>query len=198
MARKYDMQKRAEQQEDTRRRIVEATVALHRDVGPARTQLSEIARLAGVQRPTVYRHFPDEASLLGACSAHYAAQHPAPDPAAWAAVRDPRERLRVALTELYAYYRETEAMSAHVMRDAEVMPALREVVEAGFGPWLAAAQEALTQGWGARGVHRRRLAAAVGLALDFAAWRALARGGGDLSPDDVVEVMAGAVMAAAS
>jgi AcrR family transcriptional regulator len=194
MARRYDMKKRAEQQQDTRQRIVEATVALHRDVGPARTQLSEVARRAGVQRPTVYRHFPDESSLLGACSAHWAAEHPAPDPAAWAAVSDPRRRLRLALTELYAYYSETETMTANVIRDAQVMPALRQILEAGFGPWVAAAHEVLMQGWGARGAKRRRLAAAVGLALDFTAWRSLTSAG-DLSPEDTVEIMAGAVSA---
>src|ERR687886_425320 len=101
--RKYELKKRAERQEDTRRRIVEATVALHREKGPAGTRISEIARRAGVQRVTVYNHFPYEASLLAASSSHWRALHPPPDPATWA-IEDPRERLRAGLRALYAWF----------------------------------------------------------------------------------------------
>src|SRR3954465_13764446 len=106
--RRYELKKRAERLDETRRRILEATIELHRSVGPAATQISEIARRAGVQRLTVYNHFPDERSLLSACSAHWRALHPAPDPAAWKDVEDGPARLRLALGELYAWYRETE------------------------------------------------------------------------------------------
>src|SRR3954469_14503837 len=109
--RKYELKARAEAQEETRRRITEATVGLHLEVGPAQTTISEIAKRAGVQRLTVYNNFPDEASLLGACSAHYGAQRPPPDPGEWMAMEDPEERTRAALTALYGYYRETEAMT---------------------------------------------------------------------------------------
>ena len=95
--RKYEQRKRAEQLEETRRRITEATVELHRTVGPAATQISEIARRAGVQRVTVYNHFPDEVSLLSACSEHWRALHPVPDPGAWLALEDAGERLRAGL-----------------------------------------------------------------------------------------------------
>src|ERR1700712_1555470 len=111
--RKYELKARAEAQEETRRRITEATVGLHLEVGPAKTTISEVAKRAGVQRLTVYNNFPDESSLLGACSAHYTAQPPPPDPAAWASVRDPGRRARAALSALYAYYRETEAMTGN-------------------------------------------------------------------------------------
>ena len=120
--RKYELKQRGEQLEETRRRITEATIELHRTVGPAATQISEIARRAGVQRVTVYNHFPDDASLLAACSAHWRALHPAPDPAAWLATGDPGTRLRLGLGELYAWYRETEPMTANVLRDAELYP----------------------------------------------------------------------------
>src|SRR5436305_9075314 len=121
--RKYELKARADAQEETRRRITEATVGLHLEVGPAQTTISEIAKRAGVQRLTVYNNFPDELSLLGACSAHYGAQHPPPDPAAWTGVRDPGRRTRAALEAIYGYYRETEAMTGKVVRDAHVMPA---------------------------------------------------------------------------
>src|ERR671923_1576172 len=108
--RKYELKKRAERLAETHRRITEATVELHGTGGPAATRISEVARRAGVQRVTVYNHFPDEASLLGACSAHWRALHPAPDPTAWDG------DLRAALRELYAWYRETEPMMANVLR----------------------------------------------------------------------------------
>src|SRR5438067_7992681 len=122
--RKYELKKRAERLAETRRRITETTVELHRTVGPAATQISEIARRAGVQRVTVYNHFPDEPSLLAACSSHWRDLHPAPDPAAWLALEDAGERLRVGLGELYAWFRETEPMTANILRDAALMPAL--------------------------------------------------------------------------
>src|SRR5919206_2344341 len=102
MARKYELKQRAEQLEETRRRIVEATSRLHLERGPAATTIAEVARRAGVQRRTVYNHFPDDAALFAACSAHWRDLHPAPDPASWAG------DLRTALRELYAWYRETE------------------------------------------------------------------------------------------
>ena len=87
--RPYRMRRRAEAQDDTRRRIAESAVALHGTVGPARTSISAVAEHAGVRRSTVYRHFPDEAALFDACTAHWAAANPAPDLAAWAAIDPP-------------------------------------------------------------------------------------------------------------
>ena len=173
--RKYELKARAEAQEETRRRITEATVALHQEVGPARTTISEVAKRAGVQRLTVYNNFPDEASLLGACSAHYIAQHPPPDPAEWQSVRDPVRRARAALTSLYGYYRATEPMTGNVMRDAPVMPALAAVVEQGWTPFLAGLRDDLASAFERGGAQNRRLRAALGVALRFETWRALAR-----------------------
>src|ERR687884_571708 len=141
--RKYELKKRAEQQAETRRRITEATVELHRTVGPAATRISEIARRAGVQRVTVYNHFPDDATLFAACSAHWRDLHPAPDPAAWDG------DLRTALRELYAWYRETEPMTANVLRDAQSLPALQAIVDGGFGGYLDAVRGILAEPYGA-------------------------------------------------
>src|ERR1700675_1308947 len=105
--RSYRMQRRAESQQQTRRRITESAVALHGSIGPSRTSISAVAAHAGVRRSTVYRHFPDEAALFDACSAHWAAANPLPELGAWSAISDPDERLRVALGELYAFYRRT-------------------------------------------------------------------------------------------
>jgi hypothetical protein len=47
MTRKHDMKQRAKRQEETRRRIVEATVELHKTVGMARTTINAIGEKAG-------------------------------------------------------------------------------------------------------------------------------------------------------
>src|SRR5215213_11124019 len=106
--RPYRKRARAEQEQRTRERIAAATAALHGSVGPAQTTVSAIAERAGVQRATVYRHFPDDTALITACSAHWMMLNPAPDIAAWAAIGDVDERLRTALAELYAWYERTE------------------------------------------------------------------------------------------
>ena len=182
MARKYELKQRAEQVEGTRRRIVETTSRLHLERGPAKTSIAEVARRAGVQRRTVYNHFPDDASLFAACSEHWRALHPAPDPAGWA-------DLRQGLRELYAWYRETEAMTANVLRDSEVLPALRAVVEPGLGTYLEAVRSVLAEETG----RSRRVEAAVRLVTDFHSWRALA----PLGDEEAAELAAGLVEAAA-
>src|ERR671925_69105 len=91
--RPYRKKQRAEDEERTRRRITEATVALHETVGPLRTTVKAVAERAGVQRATVYRHFADEGALLAACQAHWVERQGPPDPTPWAAIADPDERM---------------------------------------------------------------------------------------------------------
>lgn len=191
--RKYELKKRAERLAETRRRITEATIELHRTVGPAATQVNEVARRAGVQRMTVYNHFPDETSLFAACSAHWRALHPAPDLAAWRTVEDPGARLRLGLRELYAWYRETEPMTANVLRDAQVLPALRATLDGGLLRYLDQARLVLTEPIGARRRRRERVDAAARAAVDFHTWRALA----PLGDADAAELAAGLVELAA-
>src|SRR3954452_12985814 len=119
MARKYELKKRAERQDETRIRIVEAAIDLHTTIGPVRTSVSAIAERAGVQRHTYYRYFPDERSLGLACSGLYAQRNPLPDPGPWREIRDPGERLRRGLEELYEYYERNEPMLSNITRDAE-------------------------------------------------------------------------------
>lgn len=194
--RSYQLKQRARSQEATRRRIVDATVALHEEIGPARTTVAEVARRAGVGRVTVYNHFPDDASLLGACSAQFIAAHPPPDPAPWGAIRDPDVRLRTALVARYGYFRANEAMLANVTRDAALLPALAAVVDGPDAATLDVAMRAvLLAGRGARGARRRRVRAALGLALAFATWQRLARDEG-LGDEGAADLMARAVAAA--
>jgi hypothetical protein len=187
MARKYELKQRARSQAETRQRIVEATVALHNSLGPARTTISAIAEKAGVQRLTVYRHFPDERALYQACGGHWRVEHPLPDPVPWTLVEDPAERLGIALGEIYAYFRATEDMTANVRRDLPELPVLREVAAPLIQFWVKAQAE-LEQGWEARGERRERLAAVIGHALEFDTWRSLARKGG-LGDSEVAELM---------
>jgi AcrR family transcriptional regulator len=192
-SRRYTKRKRAEQEQDTRRRITEAAVQLHGTVGPAFTNVSELAKIAGVQRATVYRHFADDAALLTACSAHWRAQHPGPDPAGLAAIEDPAERLLAALRGFYAFYRSGEQMIANVRRDAATMPALAPFVER-TAQAMAAVVELLQAGRPPAGAQRR--AAVVALAVDFGTWQLLTRRG--LSDDEAAELMAGVVACAGS
>lgn len=171
--RRYRLGQRAEKQAETRARIVEATVALHEEVGPRATTISAIAQRAGVQRLTVYRYFPDDGSLFRACGARFLELHPPPDPAAWGNIEDAAERTRAALAALYAYYRRTADMFDRVYRDADLLPALREVVDGFESGYLAPVATALARGHRARGAARRRLDALLGHAVRFSTWRSL-------------------------
>ena len=182
MSRQYQLRRRAERQDETRQRIIEAAIELHQTVGPAATTVSDIAARAQVGRVTVYRHFADDLELSRACSGTYFDRHPAPDPERWAEIPDPRQRLTVALRETYAYHRATEAMMTHVLADARD----HEVVAPYHAHWRAAA-ELLSAGWGARGRRRTLLPAAIALALDFGTWRSLVRDHG-LSDEQAVAV----------
>jgi AcrR family transcriptional regulator len=188
MTRKYELKKRAERQEETRQRIVEAAIRLHRTKGPARTTFSDIAALAGVQRHTLYRYFPDERAMGLACSGHHFELNPPPDPAVWEGIADPAERLRVGLEALYAWYERNDDMFSCVLRDAEVDPVTRELFELRSTEPMGRVAGVLS-----RGVDRsKRAQAAFALALDFHAWRRLAQSG--LDPAEAAELMTAAVL----
>jgi AcrR family transcriptional regulator len=170
MGRRYELKRRAEQQDETRARIVQAAIELHQTRGPRATTVSELAKRAGVGRVTVYRHFPDELALGRACSGLYYQSHPPPDPETWKATADPVKRLRKALRETYAYHRVTEAMTAHVLADGRE----HEIMAPYHAHWKRAA-DVLLAPWRARGARRRDLRAAIALALSFDTWRTLVR-----------------------
>lgn len=194
--RPYRMQRRAELQAETRRRITESAVKLHGTLGPSRTSMSAVAAHAGVRRSTLYRHFPDEAALFDACSAHWAAANPPPDLAAWGEVRDPQERLRVALHELYAFYRRNEDMLDNLFRDETTVPIVAERFAA-FRGYVTAARETLMADRRLRGAPRRRTAAALGHAIAYSTWKSLA-GEQGLSDKDACTLMRSLVAASRS
>ena len=193
--RPYALRRRAEAMAATRERIAEAAVDLHGTIGPARTTITAVAERAGVQRHTVYRHFPTEDDLFAACSGHFFAAHPWPDPAAWLATADPAARLARALDEVYAYYERTEAMLTNVLRDAAAIAAV-ETTLSGFRAFVDEAARAAGAGWGVRGPRRAAVAAASRHAVAFATWRSLARDGG-VSRAQAVELASAMVLRAA-
>ena len=193
--RRYRKRARAAQEQATRLRVIEAAIDLHGTVGPARTTISAIAERAGVRRATVYSHFPDERALFLGCSGVWQERNPPPNPATWAAIADPAARLEAALDELYRWYEKAEPMLSAVLRDIEAMPIIAEL-QAGRLAYLAEIENGLVPGWGARGKAATRLRAAIGLALDFFAWRTLNERG--LGRADAIAVMSSAVRATAA
>ena len=191
MARKYEMKRRAERQKETHRRITEAAVELHRTVGPARATVSAIAEKAGVQRHTYYAHFPELKDLYQACTAHNLERNPLPDPSRWAEISGPEERLRRALSEVYAYFSREEAMVSNVLRDAALDPILQETMVPLYQYWEAM-RDTIADAFEASGERRETLLGAIALALELQTWRTLVRQQG-LEDDRAVELMVGMV-----
>jgi AcrR family transcriptional regulator len=186
MARKYRLKQRAERQAQTRQRIVEAAVELHTTLGPAHTSMVAIAERAGVERPTLYRHFSTMRDLFSACSSHHWAQNPPPDPEPWLKINDPEARLRQGLMELYTYYSDHEPGLWKILRDLEDMPELRP-----FAAHRIAHRQrvrgVLASAWPDRGTQQKFLMAALAHAVDFFAWRSLRRQG--LTNEEAIELI---------
>ena len=193
--RPYRMKRRAESEAHTRLRITESAVALHEELGPARTTISAIAERAGVRRSTVYRHFRDEDELFAACSSHWRAANPPPDPSAWAAIDDPAERIKAALSELYAFFARTRQMYESLLRDEPLVPVVHRRLR-DFHGYLRRSQDVLMANRGLRSRAASRTRAAIGHALAFSTWRSLTREQ-RLSADDAVALMCRLVAQAA-
>jgi AcrR family transcriptional regulator len=192
----YRLQRRAERQEETRQRIVEAAVELHTSIGPASTSVSAIAQRAGVQRHTFYRHFPDERSLGLACSGLFHEQHPPPDPGPLLEIADAEARLRRGIGEMYGYYERNADALGPIIRDAETHQLTKEILELRFKGPFEALCGALADGFHERGETRRRVMAALAVFLGFNGWRALRSG--VRSSSEAVNVAVRGVMAQSS
>lgn len=193
MPRKYEQSKRLQQQEETRQRVVRAAVELHATVGPARTTVSAVAERAGVQRNTVYRHFPDERTLVNACSALFESENPFPDPATWADVPDPHLRAELALVEVYGYWESHEQLVGNVLRDAETDDQLRQISQDSWGAGVTDIRNSILAAWPATS-RSPELTALLDLALSFRTWQSLVRGSG-LTAQAAVGVMSRSVAA---
>jgi AcrR family transcriptional regulator len=172
MSRPYTLKKRAEQQAETRQRIVEAAVELHSTVGPSQTTLSMIAEKAGVQRHTLYAHFPDERSMFMACSGLAHERDPSPTADGWRHIANRTERLTTALTAIYGWYERNASLLSNVMRDGERHPTVQEIQRIRVAPVVQGWHEVLGAG---RSAKQRAM---LTLALSFYTWRTLTRDGG--------------------
>ena len=106
--RKYTMDKRRAAVEATRRRILEATLALHAEKGIFGTSWQDIARRADVSVGTVYKHFPSLEELVPACGElMYAITRPPSlddAPEIFAGASSLEERLERLVFELFDFY----------------------------------------------------------------------------------------------
>ena len=193
MVRKYQLKQRAQSQEQTRQRIVKATVALHTTLGPAHTSMVAIAQQAGVERPTLYRHFPTMSDLFSACSSHLWEQSPPPDPEPWLRINDPEARLRQGLMELYTYYSHHELGLWKILRDLEDMPELRPFAARRIAH-RQRMREVFASAWPDRGNKQKFLTAALAHATVYFAWRSLRRQ--RLNDEEAIDVIANLVRTA--
>lgn len=182
--RPYRQKARARQREETRRRIVEAVVELHRTVGPANTTISDVASRAGVGRMTVYKHFPNDVDLFAACGARWSAENPMPDFDDCLANETLEDRCRCVLRRLYGYYRDGHDMLGKIMRDAPRLPALQEVLDANWMPAIRALQGALLPE-DLSAAQRKRVGAVIALVLDLHTWERLTE---SLTDDEAARV----------
>jgi AcrR family transcriptional regulator len=190
--RPYRLQRRAAKQAETHLALARAAFELHSTIGPSRTTVSAIAEKAGVQRLTVYRHFPDEDAIFAACTAYSFKEDPPPNPEEWKSIVEPVTRLRTALLQLYSYYRRKRQLLTNLHRDAEIpvvataMARRREALEKGAA--------LLAEGWAGREAKTARfLVASIGHALSFTTWQSLAVSQG-LNDEEAVEVMFALIM----
>jgi AcrR family transcriptional regulator len=185
MRRPYRLRARADAMDRTRARITQAAVELHGSIGPAATTMSAVAERAGVTRATLYRHFPNEEILFRACSAEWRSANPSPDPAQWATISDPYQRLATALPALYGWYRSSEAMRANLLRDLAVLPV---AIRTGIETYPRTVAEVLDTGWPRRSRLRR---AAIGHGVAFETWQSLAHEG--LTDSEAAQLIIGLV-----
>jgi AcrR family transcriptional regulator len=170
--RRYTQKQRAAQRQATRDKIVEAAMFLHEELGPANTSIKAVAERAGVQRLTVYRHFPDDASLFQACTAHWLSRHPPPALQAWAKVEQADERTRQALLAIYRYYRRTRRMWRRAYQDLDRVPALAKPM-ASVESYLDRVRDDLVEVWRPDKRTRKAMRASLRHALRFSTWRSL-------------------------
>ena len=184
--RKYTKTLRAEQQDETRSRIVDALVALHQELGPANTSVKAVAEKAGVQRLTVYRHFPDEASMFQACTTHYLELHPPPNFADWAEIEDPLKQTNTALLAVYNYYAQTFKMWAAAYRDLDQVESLQHPMNQ-FEAYIDMVCDSLIKSWNKKGNTKKHLHLTIRHALRFSTWQALEKS--QLNNDKKIELV---------
>ena len=185
--RRYRLDRRAETAEETRRRIVEATYALHGERGIYATTMTHIADRAGVSVGTVYHHFPTYQDAVFACSQHVAATIPFPTADIFAGLSTPEERVRRLARETFGFYERLPAYE-RIRSERWGMPPIQAHVEREENDRLALAREVLRPF-----KVKPRLVEACAALLDVAVYGALTRNG--LTPAKAAEEVSGFILA---
>lgn len=187
--RRYRADRRAQTTDATRRRIVEATFALHAEQGIAATSMKQIAARAGVSVGTVYHHFPSYDDAIFACGQHTRETAPPPGPEIFDGAHAVPERLRRLARAVFAWYARVAAFE-RVRCDQHLVPALRQFVADEERNRLALTREALRPA----AIAEPRVAVTAAL-LDVTVFRALARAGFTLedAADEIARVIAAAL-----
>lgn len=167
--RKYDMGKRRAAVEQTRRRILEATLALHAERGIFGTSWQDIAHRADVSVGTVYKHFPSLDELVPACGElMYAITRPPSledAPRIFARADSPEERLGRLISELFDFY---ERGAPYIETDLQERR-LPAVVE--WEAYLRATIAGLVREALAYAEPEERMVQAVSALLDFSTFK---------------------------
>jgi AcrR family transcriptional regulator len=171
MARDYRQGRRGDAAEETRRRIVEATFALHGEQGIAATSMKQIAARAGVSIGAVYHHFPTYDDAIRACGAYSDETVPPPSSAIFAGLDRADERVERLASEVFGWF-ERMPVFEHVRCDQDRLPVLRPFVEGEEQNRIALMSEALEP----LGIEKDQVRTAAAL-LDIAVYRALSRAG---------------------
>jgi AcrR family transcriptional regulator len=186
--RAYDRRLRLAAAEEAKRRIVEATAALHAERGARGTSHALIARKAGVSIPTVYKYFPTANDLIPACTGLVAGRAPVRlDESLFQGLEGVPARVRALARGLFRLHEYFSPWIRWTPGDAPAFPALRE--------YLKEVEERRTS------MIRRALAPNppetlvrfARILLDFPSWRTLTEGG--RSSDQAAEAAADAILA---
>src|SRR6267378_632646 len=102
--RAYRMTRRAAASAETRRRIVDAAIALHAEKGVLGATWPDIAKRADVALGTVYRYFPSLDQLVPACTSENAVRMRPPGVTVLEGLTRPEERIGRFVQELFAFY----------------------------------------------------------------------------------------------
>ena len=108
MPRKYELGKRAVQQAETRRRILEAARDLYLEQGVSATTMLDIARRADVAPGTVANHFGSTAALATELTSTLLADLDMPTPDVFDGVDQLPDRIGLLIRELNAFFTRTQ------------------------------------------------------------------------------------------
>ncbi|MCC7049766.1 MAG: TetR/AcrR family transcriptional regulator [Alphaproteobacteria bacterium] len=190
--RRYTSQRRDQAMADTRRRIVEAVVALHGEQGVQRTSYAQIAQRADVAVPTVYKHFPDLVELLGACIGHTTASAPTLTPELYAGLGDTPARIDALVARIFARHQALSPWLHWAQHEAALVPELGQHTRHRHEQDLRFIREALAPRFGT--ALSKALVALVDILTRYSAWETLTQERG-LSQDDAIAATRAALAA---